>query len=176
MARVVVGPIVGAASIIILVVAVSAATVAAVALIITTSAAGGIGEGALVLEAAPMRRVVSSGIVNSANLVAVISVPGVIPGRVIMCHMPSAGVTMAGINVAGAAGEYVAPSVVVVVGLVTTDGIYVVTPRSLKHYCLHPEFFEAHPSKVGSAAGVQQCALHEISPQIAVHESVLVVE
>ena len=59
---------------------------------------------------------------------------------------------------------------------VATDGIYLVTPRSLKHYCLHPEFFGVHPSKVGSVAGVQQCALHGITPQIGVHESVLVVE
>ena len=39
-----------------------------------------------------------------------------IPGRVVMCHMPSAGVTMAGMNVAGAVGEYVVPTVVIIVG------------------------------------------------------------
>ena len=33
-----------------------------------------------------------------------------------MGPLPSAGVTMAGINVAGAVGEYVAPTVVVVYG------------------------------------------------------------
>ena len=63
-----------------------------------------------------------------------------VPRNVVMCHMPIAGVATAGINVAAAAGEYVTAAAGVVYGL--TNIIYLVTPRSLKHYCLHPKILK----------------------------------
>ena len=114
--RVLVGPIVGAASIVISVVVVAPATVAAVALITSISTEGVIGEGGVALEAATVTGVVSSRFVNLVSLVAAISVPGVVPGRVVTFCMPSARVAVAGINVAATFGEYVAPAVVSIVG------------------------------------------------------------
>ena len=109
--RVFVGPIIGEASIVISVVVVVTAHAAARASITITSVEGGIGEGGVVLETATSAGLTSSRFVNSGSPLSAV------PGKVVMCCMPIAGVSTAGISVAAAAGEYVTTAGVVVLGL-----------------------------------------------------------
>ena len=63
------------------------------------------------LETATFAGLMSSRFVNLGSPVSAV------PGKVVMCHIPIAGVATAGINVAAAAGKYVTAAAGVVVGL-----------------------------------------------------------
>ena len=109
--RVFIGPTIGEASIVISVVLVVTAHVAAGASITSTSVEEGIGKGGVVLETSTLAGLMSTRFVNLGSPVSAV------PGKVVMCHMPIAGVVTAGINVAAAAGEYATAAAGVVVGL-----------------------------------------------------------